>query len=213
MNAQIAQVRKGIYIEIVSVVWMIIEAVVAVGVGTAVHSLVLIAFGADSVIELLAGIILLWRLYVEANGMPLQRVQQAEKTASWVVGIALLMLAVYIVILAIYDLWTKTGSEFSWVGFTLALAASIVMPFIARSKNIIGGQIGSKALQADGSCSFVCAYMAWSMLAGLMLTAVLGWWWLNSVVVLPLVYFVVKEGVEAIQVARGVEDACGCGHV
>lgn len=206
------QVRKGINIEIVSILWMIIEAAVAISAGVVAHSLALTAFGADSIIELVAGGILLWRLYVEASGASLTKVKQAENRASWVVGVALIALAVYIVVMAGYDLWTRTGSETSVLGIALAIASGIIMPYLSRAKKTIGTQIGSKALRADGSCSIVCAYMAWTLIVGLVLTALVGWWWLNALAGLALVYFVVKEGIEAIQEARGVEDACGCGH-
>lgn len=206
------QVRKGINIEIVSIIWMVVEAAVAIGAGIAAHSLALTAFGADSIIELVAGGILLWRLYVEAKGASLERVKQAEKRASWVVGVALISLAVYIVVMAGYDLWSRTGSDSSMLGLALAIASGIIMPYLSRAKRSIGAQIGSKALRADGSCSIVCAYMAWTLIVGLVLTALVGWWWLNALAGLALVYFVVKEGIEAIQEARGNEDACGCCH-
>lgn len=212
VSTQVSGVRKGINIEIVSIIWMVIEAAVAIGAGIAAHSLALTAFGADSIIELVAGGILLWRLYVEASGASLAKVKQAEKRASWVVGVALIALAVYIVVMAGYDLWTRTGSETSMLGLALAIASGIIMPYLSRAKKIIGTQIGSKALRADGSCSIVCAYMAWTLIVGLVLTALVGWWWLNALAGLALVYFIIKEGIEAIQEARGVEDACGCGH-
>jgi divalent metal cation (Fe/Co/Zn/Cd) transporter len=206
------QVKKGINIEIVSIFWMTVEAAVAIGAGIVAHSLALTAFGADSIIELVAGGILLWRLYVESNGASIERVEQAEKRASWVVGVSLLALAIYIVVMAGYDLWTRSGSETSMLGLALAVASGIIMPYLSRAKKKIGTQIGSKALGADGSCSIVCAYMAWTLIVGLVLTAFLGWWWLNALAGLALVYFIVKEGIEAIQEARGVEDACGCCH-
>ncbi|MCI0184383.1 cation transporter [Sulfoacidibacillus ferrooxidans] len=212
LSVQAMQVKKGINIEIVSIFWMIVEAAVAIGAGIVAHSLALTAFGADSIIELVAGGILLWRLYVESNGASIERVEQAEKRASWVVGVSLLALAIYIVVMAGYDLWTRSGSETSMLGLALAVASGIIMPYLSRAKKKIGTQIGSKALRADGSCSIVCAYMAWTLIVGLVLTACLGWWWLNALAGLALVYFIVKEGIEAIQEARGVEDACGCCH-
>lgn len=212
LSVQAMQVKKGINIEIVSIFWMTVEAAVAIGAGIVAHSLALTAFGADSIIELVAGGILLWRLYVESNGASIERVEQAEKRASWVVGVSLLALAIYIFVMAGYDLWTRSGSETSMLGLALAVASGIIMPYLSRAKKKIGTQIGSKALGADGSCSIVCAYMAWTLIVGLVLTAFLGWWWLNALAGLALVYFIVKEGIEAIQEARGVEDACGCCH-
>lgn len=206
MTVQAIQVRKGITIEVVSILWMMIEAAVAIGAGITAHSLALTAFGADSVIELVAGGVLLWRLYVEASGASLARVQQAERTASWVVGSALLLLALYIAAAAVRELWVHSGADTSVLGIALSVASGLLMPVVARAKKRIGSEIGSKALRADGSCSMVCAYMAWTVLAGVTLTALFGWWWVDGVSALALLYFVVKEGWEAIQAARGVAD-------
>lgn len=203
-------VKRGIHIEIGSLIWMVIEAGVAIGSGVMAHSLSLVAFGGDSMIELVAGGVLLWRLMIEARGASLKRVKTAEKTSSWVVGIALLLLAVYIAVASIDKLVTHQGAESSYLGMGLAIASGIIMPYLSRAKKRIGSEIGSKALRADGSCSMVCAYMAWTVLAGAALTALLGWWWIDSIAALALVYFVVKEGWEAIEEARGKEDACGC---
>jgi divalent metal cation (Fe/Co/Zn/Cd) transporter len=212
MSSHAVFVKKGVNIELVSVVWMVIEAAVAIGSGIIAHSLALVAFGADSIIELIAGAVLLWRLTIEAREASLARVNRAEKISSWVVGIALLLLAVYIVVASIVKLWTHQGAESTYVGIGLAIASGIIMPILSRLKKKIGAEIGSKALRADGACSIVCAYMAWTVLAGVALTALFGWWWMDSIAALALVYFVVKEGWEAVQEARGKEDACGCCH-
>lgn len=212
MTTQMLRVRRGIAVEWLSVIWMVIEAGVAIGAGLAAHSLVLMAFGADSIIELVAGIVLLWRLYVEVSGASAERVERAEKIASWVVGVALLLLAVYIVVAALHELWARQGAETSVLGIALAVASGILMPLLSRAKIRIGGQICSPALKADGACSIVCAYMAWTVLAGVALTALFGWWWIDALASLALAYFVVKEGIEAVQEARGVEDACECGR-
>lgn len=212
MSSHVVSVKKGINIEIVSIIWMVIEAVVAIGAGIIAHSLSLVAFGVDSIIELIAGAVLLWRLTIEAQGVSLARVKKAEKTSSWVVGIALLLLAVYIVVASIDKLFTHQGAETSYLGISLAIASGIIMPYLSRAKKRIGSEIGSKALRADGSCSIVCAYMAWTVLGGVVLTALLGWWWIDSIAALALVYFVVKEGWEAVQEARGKEETCGCCH-
>jgi divalent metal cation (Fe/Co/Zn/Cd) transporter len=195
-------VRKGINIELVSIFWMIIEAIVAISSGLTAHSLSLVAFGSDSIIELIAGDVLLWRLNIERNGASLERVKRAEKVSSWVVGVALLLLAVNIVIASIDKLWTHQGAETSYLGIALAIASGLIMPYISHAKKRIGSEIGSEALKADGSCSIVCAYMAWTVLIGVFVTALFGWWWTDSIVALPLVYFVVKEGWETVQEAR-----------
>lgn len=199
-------IRKGVNIEIVSISWMVVEAVTGIGAGIAAHSLALVAFGADSVIELVAGLTLLWRLSLEMNGGRPERVRRAEKTASYVVGIALLVLAVYVVAAAVYDLASRSAAKVSPVGIGLALAALLLMSYLAKAKKKTGREIGSTALQADGSCSIVCAYMALVLLLGMSLTALFGWWWIDSVASLGLVYFVSREGLEAVNAARNNKD-------
>jgi divalent metal cation (Fe/Co/Zn/Cd) transporter len=97
---------------------MVIEAAVAIGSGIVANSLSLVAFGADSIIELIAGAVLLWRLTIEANGASQERVKRAEKVSSWVVGVALLLLAVYIVVVSIDKLWTHQGAESTYLGIS-----------------------------------------------------------------------------------------------
>jgi divalent metal cation (Fe/Co/Zn/Cd) transporter len=211
MSSHSVSVKKGVAIERLSLAWMAIEAAVAIGSGFIAHSLSLVAFGADSVIELIAGGVLLWRLTMEAHGASLTRVKRAENISSWVVGMALLLLAAYIIIASIDKLVTHQGAETSLFGIGLAVASGLIMPVISRAKKRIGSEIGSKALRADGSCSMVCAYMAWTVLGGVALTALFGWWWVDSIAALALVYFVVREGIEAIQEAKGMKGPCGCG--
>lgn len=212
MSTHPIHVKKGIFIEWISFVWMVVEAAVAISSGILAHSLSLVAFGADSIIELIASGVLLWRLIIEARGASLERVKKAEKKSSWVVGIALLLLAIYIVVSSIDKLAMHQGTESSYLGIGLAIASGILMSYFSRVKKRIGYEIGSKALRADGACSMVCAYMAWIILGGAILNAWIGWWWIDSIAALALVYFVGKEGLEAIQEARGKEDTCGCCH-
>ena len=194
--------RSGIGIEWASVSWTIVEAAAALLAGAMAHSVALIAYGADSVIELVAGAALLRRLYVEAKGAGVERVERAEKRASWIVGIGLLVLALYIVVSSIGSLVARAGPEAAPLGIGITAASSVLMPLLAARKKRIGRRIGSRALESDGSCSMVCAYMSWIVLGGVVFTAFLGWWWIDAVAALGLVYFVVHEGWEAVEDAR-----------
>jgi divalent metal cation (Fe/Co/Zn/Cd) transporter len=76
------QVRTGVRIEIFTVIWMVVEAAVSIGAGILAGSALLIAFGLDSVIELVSGAILLWRLLVEARGEDAEHIERAERRAA-----------------------------------------------------------------------------------------------------------------------------------
>jgi hypothetical protein len=99
-----AQVRASIRIKVFTIVWMSIEALVSVGAGVWAGSALLIAFGLDSVIELVSGAILLWRLALEARGETTEQVERAEQRAAWVVAIALVLLCLYVLVTALYGL-------------------------------------------------------------------------------------------------------------
>lgn len=203
------EVRLGVGIELVTIVWMTIEAGVAITVGFATHSVSLQGFGIDSIVELIAGGLLLWRLLVEQRGGSVERVEQAERRASWVTAMSLFALAVYIVGDSAFTLLTRTRPEASWWGVGLAVAAAIIMPLLWQGKLRVARRIGSAALKADAACSVTCAYMALTLLAGLLLNRFFGWWWADPLAALGLVYFLVQEGREALHEARTGE-TCTC---
>ncbi len=204
------QVRLGIWIELASLLWMIVEASIAMGIGFATHSVSLQGFGIDSVIELIAGSVLLWRLVLEQRGGSFEAVEQAERRASWVVAMSLFALALYIIGDSVFSSLTRSRPESSSWGIGLAIAAAIIMPVLWQGKLHIARRIGSAALKADAVCSVTCAYMSLALLVGLLLNALLGWWWADPLAALVLIYFIVQEGREALHEARTGE-TCECG--
>lgn len=202
------QIRLGVGIEVLTVIWMSIEAAVALTTGFATRSVSLEGFGIDSIIELIAGGTLLWRLLVESRGGSEERVERAERRAAWLTAIGLFMLASYIVASSAWTLFIRARPESSWWGVGLALAAAVMMPLLWQGKLRVAKRIGSAALKADAACSVTCAYMSLTLLVGLLLNAVFGWWWADPLAALALVYFIVREGREALHEARTGESCC-----
>jgi divalent metal cation (Fe/Co/Zn/Cd) transporter len=204
-------VRQGVWIELVTILWMTIEASVAIKVGFATRSVSLQGFGIDSIVELIAGGILLWRLLVEQRGGAVSRIEEAERRASWVTAISLFALAAYIVGDSALTFITQTRPESSLWGVGLAAAAAVIMPLLWQGKRRVAKRIGSAALKADAACSVTCAYMSLTLLAGLFLNRIFGWWWADPLAALVLIYFLVQEGREALHEARTGE-TCSCGE-
>jgi divalent metal cation (Fe/Co/Zn/Cd) transporter len=202
-------VRLGVGIEVVTIIWMVIEAAVALGAGFVARSVSLEGFGIDSLIELLAGGILLWRLLVESRGGSVERIARAERRAAWITAGGLGALAVYILAESAWTLFTRSRPESSWWGVGIAVAAVIIMPLLWQGKLRVARRIGSAALKADAACSVTCAYMSVALLAGLLLNHFLGWWWADPLAALALVYFIMQEGREAWHEARTGE-TCSC---
>lgn len=209
-DARARALRAGVRIEQVTILYMVVEAAVAIGAGIVARSVLLTAFGLDSIIELVTGSVLLWRLLTEARGGELARVESAENRAAWVAGIGLVLLCVYVVVTAALSLILRDKPDGSVVGIGLSVAAVVLMPLLAWRKRAIAVQVGSAALRGDAACSITCAYMAGALLIGLALNTAFHWWWADPVAALALLYWLQKEAREAIAGARSGGAACTC---
>jgi divalent metal cation (Fe/Co/Zn/Cd) transporter len=205
-SAHRADVQRGVWLAAVTVAWMVAEAALALGAGIVAHSLLLVAFGLDSVIELISGAVLLWRLLVEARGGDRERVERAERRATWIVAVALGGLCVYVLVTAGYGLFARAQPASSPVGIGVSLAAAVVMPLLALAKRRVATRIGSEALKGDAASSLTCGYMAATVLVGLVLDALLGWWWAEDVAALVFLVWLLGETREAFDDARGATE-------
>ena len=192
--------QAALRLEVLTIGWMLIEASVSIGAGAMAGSVLLLAFGVDSVIELISASVLFLRLRKEANGAGNDEaeIEVLEHRASRIAGYLLYVLAAYVVLQSGYGLLHRHMAETSWVGLSVALVAALGMPVLAKAKIRVADRIGSKALRADAMETFTCGFLSWVLLAGLAANALLHWWWLDSVAALVLVPFLLKEGREAI---------------
>ncbi len=172
-----AALATGIRLEVVTVGWMLVEAVLAIGAGIAARSLLLTAFGLDSVIELISGAVLLWRLSLEARDSATQRVERIEHRATQISAILLVLLCVYVVMVGVIGLVTRLEPEASALGLGVSAVAVLVMPVLAWRKRLANRTIGSSALRADIAETITCAYMAAATLVGVGLNLLAGLWW------------------------------------
>ena len=194
--------RRGIQYEALTVGWMFAEAILAIGAGIAARSVLLTAFGADSVIELLSGATLLWRLRVEETGGVDARIDVVERRATWVSAVLLILLCAYVVLSAAAGLLLRIQPGRSWLGIAVAAAAVLAMPWLAARKRAANETIQSPALRADIAESVTCAYLAAVTLAGVLINALTGWWWFEYVAALALLIWLVPEAREALDAAR-----------
>jgi divalent metal cation (Fe/Co/Zn/Cd) transporter len=195
-EARVDLVKQAFWLEWITIAWMVIEATIAVGSGIAAHSITLLAFGLDSVIELISASVLVWRLTVElTHGQAFS--ERAEQRASKIGGALLFALAGYVVISAGWSLWMQRAEEFSLSGLLVALAAIPIMYFLAKRKIAIAEKIGSRALRADAVESITCGWLSLLVVIGLTAQYLTGAWWIDAATSLGIVWFLVKEGREA----------------
>jgi divalent metal cation (Fe/Co/Zn/Cd) transporter len=189
-------IKEAFWLEGITVAWMVVEAAVALGSGLVAHSITLLAFGFDSLIELVSAFVLIWRLSVELRrGQAFS--EDAEKLASRIGGALLFALAFYVVASAARSLWTRQGAEFSLVGLAIAFAAIPIMYVLSKRKIVVAKRLGSRAMRADAVESITCGWLSFVVVIGLLAQLLTGQWWVDAVTSLGIVWFLVKEGREA----------------
>jgi divalent metal cation (Fe/Co/Zn/Cd) transporter len=180
--------------------WHAIEAAVAIGAGVAAGSIALVGFGADSLIESVAGFVLLWRLAGRRSES-----EAAERRAQKLIALSFYVLAAYVAVEAVRNLATGEHPDTSYVGIALAVAALVTMPPLAIAKARVGDRLGSSATKSEGRQNMLCAYLSIALLVGLSANALFGAWWADPLTALLIAGVAVREGREAW---RG--DACSC---
>ena len=188
--------RRGQRLEYFTIGWNSIEALAALITGLLAGSIALVGFGLDSVIEVVSGTALLWRLHRDVNKR--QR-EKAERFALWIVGICFMALATYITFDSLRFLFFRESPEHSLAGIVVAIAAMVVMPVLRRAKRDVARQLGSAAMHSDAKQADFCMYLSAILLGGLVLNLWLGWWWADPLAALVMVPLVAKEGIGALR--------------
>jgi divalent metal cation (Fe/Co/Zn/Cd) transporter len=171
--------------------WMTVEAVVAVAAGFAAHSIVLVGFGLDSVIEFFAAGVVVWQL----RGVDETRERQATR----LIGSTFLVLAAYVAFQAIRDLAIGAKPQVSVVGLVVAGVAIVAMPLLAVGKRRVGRALANGTLLADAAETTFCAVLSGATIIGVGLNAAFGWYWADPIAALVIAAFAVKEGREAFE--------------
>jgi divalent metal cation (Fe/Co/Zn/Cd) transporter len=205
-------VRRAKLLAWAGVGWHGVEAAIAVGAGLAASSIALIGFGADSLIESAAGIILLWR-FAAARASS----EDAERRAQKLIAVSFYVIAAYVGFEAVRSLLAGERPDASWVGIGLAAVTLVSMPPLAIAKARIGERLGSSATKSEGQQNMLCAYLSAALLVGLGANALFGLWWADPVTALLIAGVAVREGRESWRgescctapvVAGDTEDGC-----
>jgi divalent metal cation (Fe/Co/Zn/Cd) transporter len=184
--------RRVLQLQVLTIVWMTVEAVVSLGTAWRSHSPALLAFGGDSLIELLSAGVVFWRFRFDLN----------EARAARIAGVLLLALAGLVMLTSVLTFLGYGEAQRSLVGIGILLAAAVVMPSLASRKRHLAVITSSAALKADAIQSALCGYMAWIALAGLSINAIWHRSWADPVAALVLVPLIVREGWGTVRSSR-----------
>ena len=192
---RVVTVQRGKALEYFTLLWCSLEALVGITSGVLAGSVALVGFGFDSVIEVSSGAALLWRLGLDDT----TRREHAEKLTLRIIGICFVGLAAYVAYDSLKSLLSHEAPAESPVGMALAAVSLIVMPLLAREKRQVASGIRSAAMTADAKQTQFCTYLSAILLGGLLLNAVLGWWWADPAAGLVMVPVIAKEGIDALR--------------
>jgi divalent metal cation (Fe/Co/Zn/Cd) transporter len=198
-------VQRGRILEYFTVAYNSAEGLISLIAGFIAGSVSLVGFGLDSLIEVTSGAALLWRLHHDWEE---SRREAVERMTLRIVGWCFVSLAVYVAFNSAWALVQHDKPERSIPGIVVAAVSVVVMPLLARAKRRVATGIGSAAMKADSRQADFCTYLSAILLGGLLLNAVLSWWWADSVAALVMVPIIAKEGFDSIR-GKGCAE-CGC---
>jgi divalent metal cation (Fe/Co/Zn/Cd) transporter len=193
-------VRRARALARLGLAWHFAEASVAIAAGVVAGSIALVGFGADSLIEAGAGVVVLWLMAGSRSSSA-----PAERRAQQLIAASFVLLAAYVSIESARDLFGGHHPAVSWVGIGLSIVTLATMPPLARAKRDVGAALGSSATTSESRQTMLCAYLSATLLAGLGTNALLGWWWADPVAALVIAAVALREARDAW---RG--DACDC---
>lgn len=188
--------RRIRWVVAITIGYNVVEAVVALVAGTVASSTALIAFGLDSIVEVLSAAAVAWQFSAKDP-------ETREKTALRVIAFSFFALATWVIIDTVLSLLGGVDANHSPVGIVLAAVSLAVMPGLSWFERRTGRELGSASAIADSRQTLLCAYLSAALLVGLLLNTLLGWAWADSLAALVIAGWAIKEGIEAW---RG--DAC-----
>jgi len=182
--------RRGLLLEYATLGWNVVGVVILAFAAYAARSVALAGFGLDSLIEIFASVVVVWHLL----GIRLDR----ERTALRLIGIAFVLLVVYIASQLAYTVLARIHPAASAGGIGWTAATFVAMLLLAHGKRVTGERLGNEVLRTESRVTLVDAYLAGAVLIGLALNALAGWWWADPLASLIIVYYGIREARHAL---------------
>ena len=191
-TARADNVTSAIRWSATAVAWSTVAGVVGLVAGLAAGAIALVGFGADSLVDGLASVVLLWSFGQERAGHP--ELHIVERRVTQVVGSILIVIGLYVGVSAIVDLAGQSKPSGTTAGVILTAVSIVVLPLLARAKLRLAAALDNPALRADGVLSLAGAALAAVTLIALGLDSAFGWWWSDAVAALAIAATLLREG-------------------
>ena len=183
--------RRALRLEYATLAWNIVGSVLVLAAAVTARSVALAGFGLDSLIEIIASLVVVWQL------QEIQAVER-ERRALRIIGVAFLLLASYIAAQAIYVLVAESHPHHSLLGMVWLGLTAAAMFALAAGKRATGRALGNRVLETEARVTLIDGLLATAVLIGLVLNAAVGWWWADPAAAFVIVYYGVREGRHAL---------------
>jgi divalent metal cation (Fe/Co/Zn/Cd) transporter len=183
--------QRGVRLEYATLGWNVIGSVLMLAAAVVARSVALAGFGLDSLIEIVASLVVVWQLR-ERHAV------ERERRALRIIGVAFLMLALYIAGQSIYVLVSGVRPHHSLLGIVWLALTAAAMFVLAAGKRATGRALDNRVLRTEAQVTAIDGLLATAVLIGLALNAALGWWWADPAAAFVIVYYGLREGWHAL---------------
>jgi|SRR3954453_6119844 divalent metal cation (Fe/Co/Zn/Cd) transporter len=177
--------RRGFVLEGITLGWNVVGVVVLAVAAVRARSVALAGFGLDSLVEIGASTVVLWEL--SGTG------EERQRRALRLIGVAFLLLAIYVTAQSIYVLVIGHHPKHSPLGITWTAVTAVVMFTLAAGKARTGAALGNPVLRTEGRVTFIDGLLATAVMFGLILNATLGAWWADPIAGFVIVFYGMRE--------------------
>ena len=185
---------RGLRLEYFTLFWNVVGICITAIAALRAHSIAVGGFGLDSLIEIGASAVVIWELTSTR--------EQTRTKALRFIGVSFYGIATYILLQVSYLLWRGSHPAVSTLGIVWTAITLIAMVLLANAKRVTGTQLNNPVLRTEGKVTLIDAYLAGSVMIGLILNAVFHWWWADLASALIIVYYGFKEGAAALREAK-----------
>ena len=201
--------QRAYQLSLFTIFYNVIEGLLSMTLGFQDETLTLFGFGVDSFIEVISGIgIAVMITRIKQN--PESRKNKFEISALKITGISFYMLSAGLLAGIILNFIQKHNPASTFWGVVISVISIIVMIWLMNAKKRVGNQLNSEPIISDSNCTKVCIYMSVVLLLSSLVYELTGFAYADSIGSAGLIYFSVKEGIEAFEKAKG--KSCSCDH-
>lgn len=186
--------RRGLRLEYFTLLWNVVGIFITAIAAIKAHSIAIGGFGLDSLIEIGASTVVIWELTSTK--------EDVRPNALRLIGLGFYTIATYISVQVIYLFTVGSHPHASILGIVWTAITLLAMLLLANAKRITGNQLDNPVLKTEGKVTMVDAYLAGSVMMGLILNATLHWWWADMLSALIIVFYGFKEGRAALEEAK-----------